>query len=186
MAQQHYNLSDEQMRGRHVHHNPPKNEGGRNIPEHLYVYSEEIHDAVHGGGGFTQCASLGGKLGGVKGGKSKNKNREKCREGGLKGGKITGAKAQREGIGFFGMTEEVRRENSRRGGQKAVETGQIKTISTPESRSRGGKTAGKKNNHHINKILWRCTVCGAISTAAGLTHIQRARGIDKSLRERVY
>jgi DNA-binding MarR family transcriptional regulator len=47
VAQKHYGLTDEQMKNVDVHHNPPRCEGGRNIPEHLYVYSPELHAAVH-------------------------------------------------------------------------------------------------------------------------------------------
>jgi hypothetical protein len=190
LAQVHYGLTDEEMKGRHVHHNPPRHSGGRNVPEHLYVYSPEVHDEVHGGGGFTlSCAEggkRGGKIGGKIGGKSKNKNKEACRKGGLKGGKTTGSRAQAEGIGFFGLPEEVKTENRRKAGRKAVESGQLARARTPESCRKGGEVAGKRNSHHINKILWRCLVCGAISTAAGLTHIQKARGIDRTLREKVY
>ena len=190
LAQVHYGLTDEEMKGRHVHHNPPRHKGGRNIPVHLYVYSPEVHDEVHGGNGFTlSCAEggrRGGKIGGKIGGKSKNKNKEGCRRGGLKGGKITGSRAQAEGIGFFGLPEEIKTENRRKAGRKAVESGQILTIATEESRKKGGQVAGRMNNHHITKVLWRCLVCGAVSTAAGLTHIQKARGIDRTLREKVY
>jgi hypothetical protein len=31
------------MIGMHVHHHPPRSQGGRNIPEHLYVCSPSIH-----------------------------------------------------------------------------------------------------------------------------------------------
>jgi hypothetical protein len=47
LAQKHYKLTDEQMMGMDVHHNPPRCEGGRNIPEHLYVYHPELHAQVH-------------------------------------------------------------------------------------------------------------------------------------------
>jgi hypothetical protein len=47
VAQKHYRLTDEQMKDIDVHHNPPRCEGGRNIPEHLYIYSPELHAAVH-------------------------------------------------------------------------------------------------------------------------------------------
>ena len=47
VAQRHYGLTDEQMKDMDVHHNPPRCEGGRNIPEHLYVYSPELHAKVH-------------------------------------------------------------------------------------------------------------------------------------------
>lgn len=65
LAQQHYGLTDEQMMGMHVHHNPRRCDGGRNIPEHLYVYSPDNHDYVHGGNGFVVIASEGGKKGGT-------------------------------------------------------------------------------------------------------------------------
>lgn len=47
VAQKHYGLTDEQMKDMDVHHNPPRCEGGRNIPEHLYVYHPELHAQVH-------------------------------------------------------------------------------------------------------------------------------------------
>jgi transposase len=47
VAQKHYGLTDEQMIEMDVHHNPPRCEGGRNIPEHLYVYHPELHAQVH-------------------------------------------------------------------------------------------------------------------------------------------
>jgi hypothetical protein len=48
VAQEWYGLTDEQMIDMDVHHNPPRHEGGRNIPEHLFVYHKTLHAAVHG------------------------------------------------------------------------------------------------------------------------------------------
>ena len=47
LAQKHYGLTDEQMSVVDVHHNPPRCEGGRNIPEHLFIYHPTLHKAVH-------------------------------------------------------------------------------------------------------------------------------------------
>ena len=47
VAQQHYGLTDNQMESVDVHHNPPICEGGRNIPEHLYVYHPATHKLIH-------------------------------------------------------------------------------------------------------------------------------------------
>ena len=47
VAQEHYGLTDEQMKDIDVHHNPPRCEGGRNIPEHLYVYHPATHKLIH-------------------------------------------------------------------------------------------------------------------------------------------
>jgi hypothetical protein len=43
VAQKHWGLTDEQMKGMHVHHEPPRCRGGRDIPEHLYVCSPSMH-----------------------------------------------------------------------------------------------------------------------------------------------
>lgn len=58
LAQTWYNLTDEQMKDCDVHHNPPRHKGGRNVPEHLYVYHTSVHSAVHGDG-FTKWARKG-------------------------------------------------------------------------------------------------------------------------------
>lgn len=47
VAQEHYGLTDEQMQNVDVHHNPPRCEGGRNIPEHLYIYHPVTHKLIH-------------------------------------------------------------------------------------------------------------------------------------------
>ena len=43
IARRHWGLTKEQMKGMHVHHFPPRSEGGRDVPEHLYVCSPEFH-----------------------------------------------------------------------------------------------------------------------------------------------
>jgi hypothetical protein len=62
IAQKHWGLTDEQMKGMHVHHRVKRCDGGTNDPSNLYVCSEWYHDNVwHAGeGGFTGCASKGG------------------------------------------------------------------------------------------------------------------------------
>jgi hypothetical protein len=60
------------MVGMHVHHFPERCNGGRNVPEHLYVCSESVH---HYGWhkakvGVIPWASAAGKLGGAISGKS--------------------------------------------------------------------------------------------------------------------
>jgi hypothetical protein len=62
VAQEWYGLTDEQMEGMDVHHNPARHEGGRNIPEHLYVYHNTLHAAVHEDD-FVLWSRVGGALG---------------------------------------------------------------------------------------------------------------------------
>jgi len=63
LAQQCYGLNDEQMIDMDVHHNPPRHLGGRNVPEHLFVYHYTLHAAVHSDN-LTEWARRGGKKGG--------------------------------------------------------------------------------------------------------------------------
>ena len=43
IARKNWGLTWEQMKGMDVHHFPPRCEGGKDIPEHLYVCSRDIH-----------------------------------------------------------------------------------------------------------------------------------------------
>ena len=112
LAQGHYGLTDEQMEGMDVHHNPPRHQGGRNIPEHLFVYHETLHSAVHGDE-LTRFAREGGRLGG-----------KKCVE---------------DKIGFLGASQEQRLEWGRRGNQRLLELGI--GIHTPGVREASGRRA---------------------------------------------
>ena len=46
IARNHWGLTKEQMVGMEVHHFPPRCEGGKDIPEHLYVCSREVHRTI--------------------------------------------------------------------------------------------------------------------------------------------
>ena len=96
LAQEWYGLTNEQMKGMDVHHNPPRHLGGRNIPEHLFVYHETLHSAVHEDI-FTSFAREGGRLGG-----------QKCVD---------------EKIGFLSASPEQRKEWGRKGNQRLLELG---------------------------------------------------------------
>ena len=66
IAQENWGLSDEQMKGMHVHHRIPRSKGGTDAPENLYVCSPSFHANVwHDGryriiGNATEVARLGG------------------------------------------------------------------------------------------------------------------------------
>jgi hypothetical protein len=64
LAQKSWGLTDKQMKGMHVHHFPEKCNGGRNIPEHLYVCSPSVHaHCWHNGDWFVEKAAKGGAAG---------------------------------------------------------------------------------------------------------------------------
>ena len=67
VAQKNWGLTDVQMKGMHVHHHPAVQQGGRNIPEHLYVCSPEMHQ--HGWHNDEFFVLLAGKTSGNKYGK---------------------------------------------------------------------------------------------------------------------
>ena len=114
------------------------------------------------GGGFSlDASSKGGQIGG------KNQSREDKARGGKNGSREDKVKAGKIGGQIGGKI----------GGRIAVESGRIKTMATPESRSKGGKTT--------NSQKWKCLVTGHVSSPGSLSNYQKARGIDTSLRERV-
>ena len=113
IAQDHWGLTKEQMKGKHVHHRIRRCDGGTNDPSNLYVCSEWYHDNVwhEEDGGFTGCASKGGELGakaqprevkvanGLNHGaknlqKAREENPDHQRQAGLKAGKVIKEKAK--------------------------------------------------------------------------------------------
>jgi hypothetical protein len=189
-AQENWGLTDEQMKGMHVHHFPPVSLGGRNIPEHLYVCSPSLHSrGWHSGEEFILWAAKGGSLGGVKAaGRGGRRN-------------------VREGFGFWKQTKEEWKETQSKGGKIQGEanarSGHLNRIRTPEStrkgarmqptegKAKGGRKSGKEQFENGTGMFgqrWKNTDPNHepyVSAPAGLTHWQKKRGIDTSLRVRV-
>lgn len=62
IAQKNWGLTNDQMKGMHVHHRTPRSKGGTDAPENLYVCSPSFHAQVwHDGDHFTEWASKGGE-----------------------------------------------------------------------------------------------------------------------------
>ena len=107
VAKEWMGLTDEQMEGMHVHHNPPQSQGGRNIPEHLYVYHPTLHAEVHGYDFMTWAKHTG-------------TSREQRVNWGSQGGKMRGKKVQglsqnNETVIFESATEASRNMGINRG-----------------------------------------------------------------------
>jgi len=159
LAQKWYGLTDDQMVGMDVHHNPPRHLGGRNIPEHLFVYSESLHSSIHGN--FTGYARLGAKEA------HKIKNEEGKSITAVKAGQI-GGKAKKN----WGLTpEELSERNRERGLLQPVEV-----------RKQNGSKLGKSSTSQ----RWQCLVTGFVTGPGSLTRYQQARGIDPSFRKRIH
>jgi hypothetical protein len=116
-----------------------------------------------------------------------------------KSGTISYKKQKELGIGIFAVPSEKRREY----GLKLVENGIGIHSQTKEQLSENGKKGAAKNKENkvgifsltkeqlsengrkSNSQKWMCLKTGYITTSAGLTHYQRARGIDTSKRKRI-
>jgi hypothetical protein len=184
LAQEWFGLTDEQMVDMDVHHNPAQCEGGRNIPEHLFVYHFTLHAAVH------EAAFILWR-------------KEANRKG--------GTASMKKGVGIFNLTPEQYRDKSLKAAQTSLEKGVGCVSASPEQKaewtklqSREAKVAGGKSTFEAKKGAfaispeerkeivrrvhaqrWRCLETGHISSPTGLSSWQRARGIDTSLREKL-
>jgi hypothetical protein len=98
---------------------------------------------------------------------------EQLSEAGKKGGR----KNKENKTGFCGRSKEKMSEDGKKATEKARELGVGLYGFTKEQRIENGKKAASQK--------WRCLVTNHISNAASLTLYQRARGIDKSFRERI-
>ena len=107
IAQEHWGLTNEQMKRMHVHHCIPRSEGGTNDPSNLYVCSPWFHANVwHDGSYFIEQAAKGG----AKGGKADTlKQRQANRQNGINVGKLPNSPKQIEAV------KQTARENVRNG-----------------------------------------------------------------------
>lgn len=106
LAQHSWGLTDEQMIGMHVHHHPPRSQGGRNIPEHLYVCSLSVHYiGWHKGtrGNHHDCFHM----------VSYETRVENGRKVGTKHGKEGGSKSRPSEFGRLAMQKNARRQGKR-------------------------------------------------------------------------
>jgi hypothetical protein len=167
LAQEWFGLTDEQMKDCDVHHNPPRHQGGRNIPEHLFVYHYTLHSAIHKHD-FVLWARKGARLGG----QHTNPN----------GGIVSCKKMRESQTGLFDpKLKPFRSEWTSRAGearaQQMASEGYPGLGASSEAASEAGKKAAAQR--------WRCLITEHISSAASLARFQKARGIDTSLRERL-
>jgi len=132
---------------------------------------------------------------------------EEQRKNGIKGGKIGGNKSYELGLGAHGRSKEQMSEDGRKNGRKVYELGVGIFARTPEKISKdsakGGKISGNENKKLGRGIYglpkekmsengkkgasqrWMCEETGYISNSGGLTHYQKARGIDTSKRKKI-
>ena len=106
---------------------------------------------------------------------------EQRSENGKKYNKNAGKKTYELGVGIHGRTKEKMTEDGIKGGTKIKELGIGIHGRTKEQMSEDGRKGAQKTANQ----RWKCLETGHISNAPGLSHYQRARGIDTSQRIRV-
>lgn len=156
LAQKSWGLTDEQMKGMHVHHEPPLCKGGRNIAIHLYVCSPSMH--------YNGWHSDKTKMGNIEA---------------LEKGRLTQRKL---GIGVYsdewlnekGFNSWIERYGEKEARRRWSEAG-----------SKASTEQRRKNGHKMAAQLWQCTVTGFITNPGSLSRYQMKRGIDTSCRIRL-
>jgi len=103
IAQEHWGLTDEQMKGMHVHHRIHRSKGGSNDPSNLFVCSPWFHAHVwhEEMGGFIGIATAAGKKGGAAAAYSAKERFDR---------------ATAEGKGFGALSKEQRKANAKKAG----------------------------------------------------------------------
>ena len=196
VAQEHWKLSDDQMKGMHVHHHPAVSEGGRNVPEHLYVCSPSMHsNGWHSGEYFIEQATLAGQkygsAAGRLGGKCPwwTKDGEDVRSWECPGEGWVSGRSGMSNIGSLpywnnGRTNKRSAECPGEGWEQGLVevwwTDGVNDVKTSECPGEGWKRG--RPNSKVNTQKWMCTVTGRVSTAGPLTLYQRSAGVDTSNR----
>jgi hypothetical protein len=99
---------------------------------------------------------------------------EQLSESGKKGGR----KNKENKTGFCGRSRQKMSEDGKKATERARELGVGIYGLCSEEKSKAGKIGAKQK--------WRCLITNYISNAGSLTRYQKARGIDKKFRERVW
>jgi hypothetical protein len=196
VAQKSWGLTDEQMKGKHVHHHPPRSEGGRNIPEHLYVCSPSMHShGWHDGEYFIEQAAIGAtkgaRKGGRKGGKcpwwtkdGKDVRSWDCPGDGWERGKSGTALVG--SLPYWNNGKENRRSRECPGEGWVEGLAEVwwtnGEVSRKQSVCPGEGWVRGRTKMSTNTQKWKCTVTGKVSTAGPLTLYQRSVGVDPANR----
>lgn len=166
IAQKNWGLTDDQMKGMHVHHRIPRSKGGTDAPENLYVCSPWFHQEIWHNGRYRQIvvANTAAASGGLT-----NKNIH-----------------QENKTGYYSE------ESHKKSNKTRTENGSL----SKAGRAGGSISGAKHSKEHMRKMgvlgglalakqKWQCTVTGYISTPAGLSNYQKKRKIPYHTRKRI-
>ena len=168
IAQENWDLSDDQMKGMHVHHRIPRSKGGTDAPENLYVCSPSFHANIWHDGRYriihnaTEVARLGGlarqKAGFTPEGLEKRK----------KASSRIGKQNKESKIGLFGRSKEKRKSDASKAGKLGIQS----TLSKNPNHMRD---MGLKGGRQGTKVECNGIVYDSISKAVAQTGVSRTR-----------
>ena len=188
VAQENWGLTDEQMKGCHVHHRVPRSEGGTNDPSNLFVCSPSMHrwGWHEGDRGFGEWASAGGQQAVATGHSGWVYVSHQTR---VENGRKVGKRNREQQTGLFAATPEEWGARNRVNGAKGCNAAGRSTfekkvglfgLSEAEKEARNRKGAKV-----LNGMFAVCLETGYLSTLGPLAKWQRARGIDPARRVRL-
>jgi hypothetical protein len=185
IAQENWGLTDEQMKGKHVHHRIYRSSGGTNDATNLYVCSPWYHDVIwhDGSGGFIELAVEAGQKAAKKLHSEKD-NLGRSRVA-LKRTEEWHAEKDENGKSVHAMKclKIIHSEKDEEG--KSLHAVKAAKSSHSEKDENGRSVKSVKAVKKLNGQRWQCTVTKHITTPGALTHYQKARGIDPSNRIRL-
>jgi hypothetical protein len=201
IAQENWGLTDEQMKGKHVHHRVAESEGGTNDPSNLYVCSPSFHRwGWHEGEEWIEWAERGvqkahegkndfGKsILGVENGKRlhETKNEEgkslNASKGGRKGGKKTHARKNEDGKSIHALETSMKAHSEKTPEGKSVlgvkNAERMHSAKDHEGKSVNAVKGGKKGAEKTNAQIWESTIDGFRSNAGAVARHNKANGWD--------
>jgi hypothetical protein len=177
VAQEHWNLTDEQMKGMHVHHRIPRSQGGTNDPSNLFVCSPSFH--------FHAWHGANSRLNLIK----------QATENAKKGGQKGGLRALELGVGIHAMDHSAKAKRlfeARKGifaytpeERRAVNV-KAGTVSGELHKQRGTGVCSIPPEEHAKRMAntnsqrWECPCCGFVSNAKTVNaHMLKEHQLDK-------
>lgn len=189
VAQENWGLTDEQMKGCHVHHRVALSAGGTNDPSNLFVCSPSMHrwGWHEGDRGFGEWAHEGYRRA-VEMGRHDGWGYVP-RETLVENGRRNSAKLVAEKRGFHGAAPEQRsawnKVNGAKGCHAAGQSTFEKGVGLFAMTRKEKDARNKKGAKVLNGLFAVCLETGYLSTLGPLAKWQRARGIDPARRVRL-
>ena len=166
IAQENWDLSDDQMKGMHVHHRIPRSKGGTDAPENLYVCSPSFHQEIWHNGRYRQIV--------------------KASDAAVSGGLTNVLIHQENKTGYFSAESRKKSGKARSLSGSCAKAGKKGgSISGKLHSKEHMSEMGKEGAKSLHSQKWQCLATGYVTSAGGLSRYQNKRSIPTSKRKRI-